>query len=520
MHGPGNSWKSTFSQQQQIAAAAAATQQLRASNNISTTTASANIPEYQLANYIESNLTLNDDTRQETDSPEQQQQQQPVTTSSQKLTQQSSATQYAVPQEQDVQNATTVPESVPAIKFFPHMTSSGQVQYIVTASPMVNSHGYQNQFTGAAVTAANPYSYQLQNAPSTPPINMINPSQPVLFSPPSSGPPTPSHYIPQGLFSPPPQPAILVGMGTQTSSQQLSNLVTQQNSAELMTQPRQPEESGSRNGSGGVETNALGSQVADATSTSKTVVSSSSSSIEAAQTLSNQQEKVPSTAAVTTTATETTTAAASNGNKHKELNTSNTYTSAELPPRFQQRSGGSTTRYQNQRHPSNRQSTKQVAMDATNLTMTTNHYGPLSTNAMPKREPLLPTPPTVACIIPHEPIVTGKQGCHTFTSVLIFILGGQEILEILNFPAEGPQYQAALVELKKLNASILNIKKVNGVPIFVAKFESAHQAQVAMQQTIKQQQPYQLVVPTPPHSKIIHTALTQRRQQQQQNRTT
>lgn len=411
MHGPGNSWKSTFSQQQQIAAAAAATQQLRASNNISTTTASANIPEYQLANYIESNLTLNDDTRQETDSPEQQQQQQPVTTSSQKLTQQSSATQYAVPQEQDVQNATTVPESVPAIKFFPHMTSSGQVQYIVTASPMVNSHGYQNQFTGAAVTAANPYSYQLQNAPSTPPINMINPSQPVLFSPPSSGPPTPSHYIPQGLFSPPPQPAILVGMGTQTSSQQLSNLVTQQNSAELMTQPRQPEESGSRNGSGGgVETNALGSQVADATSTSKTVVSSSSSSIEAAQTLSNQQEKVPSTAAVTTTATETTTAAAtSNGNKHKELNSSNTYTSAELPPRFQQRSGGSTTRYQNQRHPSNRQSTKQVAMDATNLTMTTNHYGPLSTNAMPKREPLLPTPPTVACIIPHEPIVTGNK---------------------------------------------------------------------------------------------------------------
>lgn len=391
------------------AVAAAATQQLRANNNTNTTTASAaNIQEYQLASYIESNLTLNDDTRQETESPEQQQ---PVTTSSQKLTQQSlSTSQYAVTQEQDVQNVTTVPDSVPAIKFYPHMTSSGQVQYIVTASPMVNSHGYQNQFTGAAVTAANPYSYQLQNAPSTPPINMINPSQPVLFSPPSSGPPTPSHYIPQGLFSPPPQPAILVGMGTQPSSQHLSNLVTQQNSAESMTQTRQPEEGSSRNGDG-VETNVLGSQVTDATTTtSKTVVSSSSSgsSIEAAQTPSNQQDKVTSAAAtVTTTATETTTTTTSTVNKHKELNTSNTYSSAELPPRFQQRSGGSTTRYQNQRHPSNRQSSKQVAMDATNVAMTTNHYGPLSTNAMPKREPLLPTPPTVACIIPHEPILTG-----------------------------------------------------------------------------------------------------------------
>lgn len=97
-------------------------------------------------------------------------------------------------------------------------------------------------------------------------------------------------------------------------------------------------------------------------------------------------------------------------------------------------------------------------------------------------------------------------------------LGGQEILEILNFPAEGgPQYQAALVELKKLNASILNIKKVNGTAIFVAKFESAHQAQLAMQQTIKQQQPYQLVVPTGQHNKIIHVALSRR--QQSSNRT-
>jgi len=98
----------------------------------------------------------------------------------------------------------------------------------------------------------------------------------------------------------------------------------------------------------------------------------------------------------------------------------------------------------------------------------------------------------------------------------IFI-GGQEILEILNFPAEGPQYQAALVELKKLNASILNIKKLNGAAIFVAKFESAHQAQLAIQQTNKQQQPYQLVVPTGQHSKLIHQALSRR--QQTANRT-
>ena len=65
-------------------------------------------------------------------------------------------------------------------------------------------------------------------------------------------------------------------------------------------------------------------------------------------------------------------------------------------------------------------------------------------------------------------------------SILPFVLGGQEILEILNFPAEGPQYQAALIELRKLNARILNIKKVNSVPIFLAQFESAHQAQLAM----------------------------------------
>lgn len=517
MHGPGGSWKPSFSQQ-----IAAATQQLRANNNSTTTATGAagnNIQEYQLANYIESNLTLNDKATQETESAEQQQQQQqqqpPVTSSSQKVTQQpSTATQFTVSQEQDVQNTTTVQESVSAIKFLPHMTSSGQM-YI---TPVVNSHGYQNQFAGVPVTATNPYSFQLQNAPSTPPINMINPSQPVLFSPPSSGPPTPSHYIPQGLFSPPPQqPTILVGMGTQPSSQQLSNLVTQQNSAEAMTQTRQPEES-DRNPSSIVETSALGVQVADATSTTTKTMVPTSSSIEAVQkqqqTPSNQPEASSSTATVTTTATTT---ATNTANKHKELNTSNAYASAELPPRFQQRTGGSTTRYQNQRHPSNRQSTKQVAMDSTNIAMTTNHYGPLSASNLPKREPLLPTPPApVACIIPHEPMPTGKQ----FLLLKIFdctSLGGQEILEILNFPAEGPQYQAALVELKKLNASILNIKKVNGTAIFVAKFESAHQAQLAIQQTMKQQQPYQLVVPTGQHSKIIHTALSRR--QQTANRT-
>jgi len=390
VHGTGNSWKPTLSQQQIVAAATAP--QLRGNNN-NTTTAAANI---QLANYMESNLTLNDEMRQGRESPEQQQ---TVTTPSQKLAQQPAAVQYTVPQEQDVQNPTTAPEPVAAIKFFPHMTSSGQV-YIAAASPMVNSHGYQNQLTGAAVTAASPYSYQLQNAPSTPPINMINPSQPVLFSPPSSGPPTPSHYIPQGLFSPPPQPAaILVGMGTQQANQQPSNLVTQQNSAETMTQMRQPEEGGDRNGSV-AETNALGSQVTD--TTTKTVVSTSSSieAVQKRQTPNSQQQEV-STATATTPVTNTV-------NKHKELNTSNTYTSAELPPRFQQRSGGTTTRYQNQRHPSNRQNMKQVAMDATNVAMTTNHYGPLSTTALPKREPLLPTPPAVACIIPHDPILTGK----------------------------------------------------------------------------------------------------------------
>ena len=397
--------------------AAAAAQQLRANSNANTTTSgastaasSSNAQEYQLANYIESNLTLNDETRQETESPEQQQQ--PATTSSQKITtQQSSVTQYAVPLEQDVQNPTTVPESIPAIRCFPHITSSGQVQYIMTASPMVNSHGYQNQFTGVAVTAANPYSYQLQNAPSTPPINMINPSQPVLFSPPSSGPPTPSHYIPQGLFSPPPQPAILVGMGTQ----QLSNLVTQQNSAEVTAQTRQTEESGDRNGSsssgggGGVETNALGSQVADATSTPTKIAVPTSGSFEVVQkqqqTPNDQEEEISTAATVATTTT--TTSATSTANKHKEVSTSNTYTSTELPPRFQQRSGGSTTRYQNQRHPSNRQNTKQVAMDSTNVAMTTNHYGPMPATVLPKREPLLPTP-TVACIIPHEPIPSGN----------------------------------------------------------------------------------------------------------------
>ena len=388
--------------------AATATQQLRVNNNSNTATVAAagNIQEYQLANYIESNLTLTDEASQETESPEHQQQ--PTTSSSQKLTQLAATAQYTISQEQDVQNPSTAPESVAAIKFFPHMTSSGQVQYIATASPMINSHGYQNQFANIAVTAANPYSYQLQNAPSTPPINMINPSQPVLFSPPSSGPPTPSHYIPQGLFSPPPQPAILVGMGTQQTNPQLSNLVTQQNSAEALTQTRLPEESSERNGNV-VETNALGSQTADSISTAKTVVSASNS-IEVVQkrpALNNQQQEVSAVATVTTNAT-TTTTATNTANKHKELDTSNTYTSSELPPRFQQRNSGSTTRYQNQRHPSNRPSTKQVTMDATNVAITTNHYGPLST-AMPKREPLLPTPPTVACIIPHEPMHSGKQ---------------------------------------------------------------------------------------------------------------
>ena len=83
-----------------MAAAAAAT--LRACNNNSTTTAlTANIPEHQLANY---------------------------TTSSQKLMQQPSAIQHAIPQEQDVQNATTVPESVPTIKT------------TITAMSTVNKH--------------------------------------------------------------------------------------------------------------------------------------------------------------------------------------------------------------------------------------------------------------------------------------------------------------------------------------------------------------------------------------------
>ena len=87
-------------------------------------------------------------------------------------------------------------------------------------------------------------------------------------------------------------------------------------------------------------------------------------------------------------------------NKHKELNTSNTYAAAV-------RSGSAKThtRYP---YPSNSKNTKHIAKDATSVATTTTHYGPLSTNPMPKREPLLPTPPTVACIIPQEPTVTGK----------------------------------------------------------------------------------------------------------------
>jgi len=94
-----------------------------------------------------------------------------------------------------------------------------------------------------------------------------------------------------------------------------------------------------------------------------------------------------------------------------------------------------------------------------------------------------------------------------------FCTGGQEILEILRFPTDTSQSQSqALLELKKLNASILIIKKGNGEDIYVARFESPHHAQLAIQQTNKQH-PYQLVVPSPQHKKIIMTALSRHTQQ-------
>ena len=99
-------------------------------------------------------------------------------------------------------------------------------------------------------------------------------------------------------------------------------------------------------------------------------------------------------------AIKTTIAPLSTVNKHKELNTSNTYAAAV-------RSGSAKTHTQYP-YRSNRKNTKHIATDATSIAMTTTHYGQPSTNPIPKREPLLPTPPTVACIIPHEPTVTGK----------------------------------------------------------------------------------------------------------------
>ncbi|XP_065920505.1 cAMP-regulated phosphoprotein 21-like isoform X2 [Dysidea avara] len=438
----------------------------------------AAIQEYQLANHMESGLVLNNDMKEDRESTEQSPQQTtPVTSSGQQLSTQqvvvTASPQYSsVPQEHDGGQITTAAhESSFPVKIIPHMTSTGQVQYV--AAP-VNSHGYPAHLTGATMAAAaatNPYSYQLQNAPSTPPITMINPSQPVLFSPPSSGPPTPSHYIPQGLFSPPPQPPILVGMGTaQTQQQQqLSNLVTQQSSTEGK---ESSSSSDTRPVVTNTNTNAIASNNEKTISTSDTV------------------QQASSTQAVTTSIS---TSGTTTLNKQKDTHITGNYSATDLPPRFQQRTGGSATRYQNQRHPSNRQSTKQMNMDVATASLAmTNHYGPLSSL---KREPLLPTP-TTACIIPHDPLHSG----------------GQEILEILRFPTDVSQSQAALVELKKLNASILNIKKGNGEDIYVARFESPHHAQMAIQQTNKQQ-PYQLVVPSPQHKKIILAALSRHTQQ-------
>ena len=274
----------------------------------------ANIQEYQLANHMESGLVLNNDLKEDTGSTEQSPQQQttPVTSSGQQLnTQQAVVTaspQYSsVPQEHNGgQITTTAHESSFPVKIIPQMTSTGQLQYV--AAPVTNSHGYPAHLTGAtmpAATATNPYSYQLQNAPSTPPITMINPSQPVLFSPPSSGPPTPSHYIPQGLFSPPPQPPILVGMGTaQTQQQQqISNLVTQQSNTE---------------GKDSVNS----SVTCPVVTTTNTKTTTSSSNEKTVSTSDTVQQQINTQAVATSTTT---------FNKH----ISGTYSATELPPRFQ-----------------------------------------------------------------------------------------------------------------------------------------------------------------------------------------
>jgi len=346
----------------------------------------ASIQEYQLANHMESGLVLNNDLKEDTGSTEQSPQQTPVTSSGQQInTQQAVVTQYSsVQQDHDGgQITTTAHESSFPVKIIPQMTSTGQVQYV--AAPVTNSHGYPAHLTGATMAAAtNPYSYQLQNAPSTPPITMINPSQPVLFSPPSSGPPTPSHYIPQGLFSPPPQPPILVGMGTvQTQQhQQLSNLVTQQSNTE-----------------GKESSNSSVTCPVVTTASTKTTINTSNNE-KTVSTSDTVQQKINSQAVTTSITTL---------NKH----ISGTYSATELPPRFQQRTGGSATRYQNQRHPSNRQSTKQISMDAGTASLVmTNHYGPLSL----KREPLLPTP-----VIPHDPLHSGiKCFCHIIHVLFLY----------------------------------------------------------------------------------------------------
>jgi len=453
----------------------------------------AAIQEYQLANHMESGLVLNnDDTETE---QLQQPQTNPVTSSGQQLSSQQPVVTASprVPQDHDGgQITSTAHESPFPVKIIPQMTSTGQVQYV--AAPVTNSHGYPGQLASATMAAVNnPYSYQLPNAPSTPPITMINPSQPVLFSPPSPGPPTPSHYIPQGLFSPPPQPPILVGMGAASQNQQqqqLSNLVTQQSSSE------------------GKESNSSGATrpLVTATTTSTTVSNDQTVSTSDTVQQTSTQAVTTSVSAATTTTTL---------NKQKDTHATGMYSSTELPPRFQQRTGGSATRYQNQRHPSNRQSTKQMNMDVATASLAMpNHYGPLSL----KREPLLPTP-TTACII-HDPLHSGnKFYCYVrYNYYIFFISAGQEILEILRFPTDASQSQAALFELKKLNASILNIKKGNGEDIYVARFESPHHAQLAIQQTNKQQQPYQLIVPSPQHKKIILTALSRHTQQTATNR--
>ncbi|XP_003385249.2 PREDICTED: cAMP-regulated phosphoprotein 21-like [Amphimedon queenslandica] len=166
-----------------------------------------------------------------------------------------------------------------------------------------------------------------------------------------------------------------------------------------------------------------------------------------------------------------------------------------LPPRLAQRGGGGT-RYQNQRHPSNRANMKGGPADSPSVQYhhgqyavpnnTHHHHNPYSTGA-PRKEPLLPTPSEM---IKLDTGITAGVPVH--------------IMEVLNpFPEDSSENQQLISRLQEHGALEFKRSWMNrNTEVMIAIFDSSDSALQALKQCVLPS-PAKLSIPLPTHAKHI-----------------